>query len=64
MDQALGKGQSRVQLGQFSGSVSLLGGSIDNRVDFGDEAVEDSGVDDILDEEVALGAVEVELVGR
>ena len=43
--------------------MGLLGGGIDNGVDFGDEEVEDSGVDDILDEEVAFGAVEVELVG-
>ena len=63
VDQALGKGQVRVQLGQFASSVGLLGGGIDNRVDFGNEAIENRRVEDILDEEIAFGAIEVELVG-
>ena len=63
VDQALGKRQVCVQLRQFASSVSILSGGIDNGVDFGDEAVEDSRVDDILDKEIAFGAIEVELVG-
>ena len=52
-----------MQLGQFARSVGLLGGGLDNGVDFSDEEVEDRRVEDVLDEEVALGAIEVELVG-
>ena len=53
-----------MQIGQFISSVGLMGGGIDNGVDFGNEAVENRRVENILDEEVAFGAIEVELVWR
>jgi hypothetical protein len=47
----------------LAGGVGLLGGLVDDGVYFGDERGKGGGGEGILDEEVSLGAIEIELVG-